>query len=338
MTESADKQKHFDLWNTIQSQLKQRKANAKWWYDVLVFLKAKKYAGDSDDKITNPCAIDDRGTVPLYRNIEEKRIAFELSVESEGTDDAKAWTGFKTWIPLGGPGAELNDVEYIAGLWRVQNKEHYKTINIQDKDFVLGDKLNRTEHTHFEFYQARSVGWGGCGQFCDEKPDYVVAKYETGRGTFYAYGCKITDSDALATARAHLAGQIYMAYKDLIDADRENMANESVLPEDELITFREMDPIRKTERVRKFRLLKKLNRVESTGFEFYVATSIEGWNEPDYIVAKYKTGRGPFYAYGCRLTSKDALATARAHLAARVYDAYQDLIEADTVRALGKEK
>ncbi|MBO7508922.1 MAG: hypothetical protein J6T57_01435 [Alphaproteobacteria bacterium] len=350
--------KSTSLYKTIQKKLKERKFVANWSYMMLMALKAKKYSGGPDDKITNPLAISDQCGKPLYTNIEEKRAAFEWAVDYE---NANAWIGGIP-IPLGSPGAELNDVEY-TGLWRVQNKEQYNTISIQEKDFVLLDRLNRTEHTNFEYYSAAYVGWTGYGRSCDNEPGYIIGKYETGRGTFYAYGCQWADGPqkALATARAHLAGQVYLTYKDLIIADTIRASKKVVAQSGkteqkklfqnkyEVVSVQVQDTLQNSQQAqesdRQFVLLNKLDRTENTNFEYYVAARIDSDGrysslDPDYIVAKCKTGRGTFYAYGCQLTDgkTEALATARAHLAVRVYDAYQDMIEAESRRVLDNQK
>ena len=72
-------------------------------------------------------------------------------------------------------------------------------------------------------------------------------------------------------------------------------------------------------------LMKKLDRVENTGFEFYSAKSV-GYNcfgpflSSDYIVAKCETDEGPFWGYG--KTMDDA----RAYLCLKLYGEYQDVI------------
>ena len=195
------------LYKAIQKKLAEREIVAQRLYNMLMTLKSKKYAGNPDDKITNPLAVSEFGSKPLYTNIEEKRIAFELGVES----GMVAYTGFQHYIPLGGPGAEFNDVEFIAGLWRVQKKFPYEITKVRNKEFVLGDKLPHQEHTHFEFYPATSVVWGGNGPSADvEHPDWVVAKYETARGTYWSYGRNI------AEARAYLGIELYDKHQDLI--------------------------------------------------------------------------------------------------------------------------
>lgn len=195
------------LWNAIQKKLTQRKEKAQLLYRVLMALKAKKYAGAPDDKITNPLAVTGYGSKPLYTNVEEKRIAFELGVE----DGMVAYTGFQEHIPLGGPGAEFNDVEYIAGLWRVQNKFPYEITNVRDRQFVLVKKLPHVEHTRFEFYSAAAAVWGGTGCSANvANPSWIVAKYETPRGTYMAYG------QTIEQARAFLGIRLYDEYQDLI--------------------------------------------------------------------------------------------------------------------------
>ena len=351
-------------YNMLMALKFQKQSIVNWSYGMLMALKKKKYAGSPDDKITNPLAIDNNCCKPLYTNIEEKRIAFELSVE----DGMNAYTGSGECIPLGGPGAELNDVEYIAGLWVVQNKKLFDSVNVQERDFVLLDRLDRKEHTHFEFYSAASVNLGRYGLACSLKDkDYIVSKYETGRGTFYAYGCQLLDGKpkALATARAQLAEQVYIAYKDLIIADTsraQKTKKKSPKKEDlyqnkyEIVSVDIQDikqPQSNSQQPdRQFVLLEHLNLTENTnmkdivketGFEFYSASSVyyDGARsslDPDFIIARCETGRGTFYAYGCKITDKDPFATASAHLAVRVYDAYQDMIEADTRRVFGNQK
>ncbi len=199
--------KSTKLYKIIQKKLAERKVVVYLAYNTLMALKKKKYAGSPDDKITNPLAIDDKGSKPLYKNIEEKRIAFELGVE----DGMNAYIGFKEYIPLGARGAEFNDVEFIGGLWRVQKKFPYEITNVRDRQFVLLEKLPRTEKNKFEYYLAALATWGGTGCSADvSHPDWIVAKYETPRGTFMSYG------QTIEQARAFLAISIYDEYQDLI--------------------------------------------------------------------------------------------------------------------------
>lgn len=199
--------KQTSLWAAIQRQLHRRQDNANALYALLMGIQAKKYAGTPDDKITNPLAISNYGGKPLYTNVEEKRIAFELGVE----DGMVAYTGFQEHIPLGGPGAEFKDVEYIAGLWRVQKKFPYKITDVRDRQFVLVKKLPRMEKNKFEYYTAAGAVWSGTGCSADvAHPDWIVAKCKTPRGTYWAYG------QTIEQARAFLAISIYDKHQDLI--------------------------------------------------------------------------------------------------------------------------
>ena len=205
--EKVEQARTTHLWRTIQKKLDDRKVVACLAYSVLMALKKKKYAGSPDDKITTPLAIDDKGSKPLYKNIEEKRIAFELGVE----DGMNAYIGFKEYIPLGAPGAEFNEVEFIGGLWRVQKKFPYEITEVRDRQFVLVEKLPRTEKNKFEYYLASLATWGGTGCSADiAHPDWIVAKYETPRGTFMSYG------QSIEQARALLAISIHDEYQNLI--------------------------------------------------------------------------------------------------------------------------
>ena len=76
-------------------------------------------------------------------------------------------------------------------------------------------------------------------------------------------------------------------------------------------------------------LMDKLDRVETTNFEFWSAKSV-GYNcfgpfitsdkSPDYIVAKYETDEGTLYGYG------ETLERARAYLGLKLYDEYKEII------------
>ena len=76
-------------------------------------------------------------------------------------------------------------------------------------------------------------------------------------------------------------------------------------------------------------LIKKLDRTETTNFEFWSAKSV-GYNcfgpfvskgdDYDYIVAKYETDNGAMWGYGKTLES------ARAFLGLKLFDEYKDII------------
>ncbi len=119
-----------------------------------------------------------------------------------------AYTADGAKIPL--KELRIDKVEFVGGLWRVQNEFPHKIENIRKVDFVIGDKLPHVERTLFDFYQAFSVGENCYGKFISKKPDYIVAKYVTNRGTYGAYGKTIED------ARAYLGIKLYDEFQDVI--------------------------------------------------------------------------------------------------------------------------
>lgn len=104
----------------------------------------------------------------------------------------------------------IAQVEFVGGLWRVQNEFPYEIENVRKKDFVIGKKLPHVERTLFDFYEAYSVGENCYGKWKSAKPDYIVAKYATNRGVYSAYGKTIED------ARAYLGIKLYDEFQDVI--------------------------------------------------------------------------------------------------------------------------
>lgn len=163
----------------------------------------QRLAPDMTDKITNPLSD--------FKTVAEKRAAYNAAVQKGGTF-ATSQNGDR--ILLGRPGAMFNDVEFVAGLWRVQNKFSEKITVVRDREFVLLDKLPHQEKTKFEFYNAASVINNCCGRsLMYASPYFIVAKYETNRGTYYSYGASIEQ------ARAFLGIKLYDEYQDLIHAE-----------------------------------------------------------------------------------------------------------------------
>ena len=168
---------------------KQQKSNVLFWLGVLNRLQDERQRPHVEtDKITNPMNSPEskkNGLDTAYTTVAEKRVLYNRAL----AENAVAYTGFKQSVPLGLPGAEFNDVEFIGGLWRVQKKFPYKITNVRKKDFVLIKKLPHQEHTKFEFYSAAAITWGGNGCSADiAHPDWVVARYKTNRGIYMAYG------------------------------------------------------------------------------------------------------------------------------------------------------
>lgn len=126
-----------------------------------------------------------------------KKISPVLAYKSDGT-----------CVPM--RDIRLNQVEFVAGLWRVQNDFPYKIENVRKKDFVIGKKLPHVERTLFDFFEAYSVGENCYGKYIGKNPDYIVAKYVTAHGVYSAYGKTIED------ARAYLGIKLYDEFQGVI--------------------------------------------------------------------------------------------------------------------------
>lgn len=105
---------------------------------------------------------------------------------------------------------KIDSVEFVAGLWRVQNKFNKSLQFVRDREFVLLDRINRTEKNLFEFYHAAMVGHNCYGYFASSVANVVVAKYVTNHETYWSYG------KTLEEARAFLGIKLYDVYQDLI--------------------------------------------------------------------------------------------------------------------------
>ena len=107
----------------------------------------------------------------------------------------------------------IEQLAFVAGLWRVQEENPYTITRVRDKDMILLNKLERVENTLFEFYGAKEVVFNCYGMiFSNLKPDFIVAKYDTDNGTLLGYG------RTLEQARAFLGLKLYDEYKDVINA------------------------------------------------------------------------------------------------------------------------
>lgn len=215
-TLSLEETKQTKLWKIIQRKLqeKERARNVQYFLGILARLSDERMHPSPDDKITNPHAIRDPYNYPennssaVYGTVAEKRVFYNKALDNH---EMALCGGDKKFIPLGEPGAEFNDVEYIAGCWRCQIKCPYEITDVRDRQFVLVKKLPHVEHTKFEFYLAAAAGWSGMGRSADvANPSWIVAKYETPRGTYMAYG------QTIEQARAFLGIKLYDEYQDLI--------------------------------------------------------------------------------------------------------------------------
>lgn len=113
---------------------------------------------------------------------------------------------------------KFDDVEFIGGLWRVQEPFPYKIQEVRGKQFVLLKKLEHQEKNLFQFYEAAYVYENCYGRHL-APVKVIVAKYETKQGTFWAYGRTIEQ------ARAFLGIKLYDVYQDIIHVHANAKAN-----------------------------------------------------------------------------------------------------------------
>lgn len=146
-----------------------------------------------------------RNPLSQYKNIGAKHSAF-IAARRRGE---YAYCQDYTRIPLSQ--VKFGDVEFIGGLWRVQNKLDYNIMRVRDRDLILGPRIDVVEKNYFEYYSAANVPTYNCyGPIHGLEYNMVVAKYTTDRGTYWAYGKTIAD------ARAFLGIKMYDEYMDVI--------------------------------------------------------------------------------------------------------------------------
>lgn len=110
----------------------------------------------------------------------------------------------------------MRDVEFIGGLWRVQETLDKQIIDVRDRQFVLGQKLDIREKNQFEYFSAHVVTYNCYGPFISKKPDFIVGRFAGAKNTFWAYGTTIP------AVRSFLAVALFDQYADMI-FDQENI-------------------------------------------------------------------------------------------------------------------
>ena len=107
----------------------------------------------------------------------------------------------------------MNELAFVGGMWRIQEKLSLPITRVRGKDMILTKKIDHTETTLFDFYRGKEVKYNCYGPFViqDDKYDYIVAKYETDKETYWAYGKSIEE------ARAFMGIKLYDEYKDVIN-------------------------------------------------------------------------------------------------------------------------
>lgn len=139
-----------------------------------------------------------------HKTAAEKEIAFKTARKN----GERAWRSNGKSVSL--KRVRIENVEFIAGLWRVQNPFPYKVQNVRNTDFVLYDKLPNKEKNLFEFYRAAQVAYNCYGPFVLSGSDKVVARYTTDDKVYWSYG------NTVEQARAFLGIRLYDEYMGLI--------------------------------------------------------------------------------------------------------------------------
>ncbi len=155
-------------------------------------------------------------TQPKYKNkfathktFEEKKYAYwKACFDSRNQATAYRSDGSTTGLIC----VDVADVEFIGGLWRVQEPFPHKIQRIRDKDVVLAEKLPHIERIPFEYYCAYTIGENCYGKYLLAKPDLIVAKYQTDDGVYWGYG------DTIEQARAFLGIKLFDEYMNVIHA------------------------------------------------------------------------------------------------------------------------
>lgn len=118
-------------------------------------------------------------------------------------------------IPL--QNLKYNQVEFIAGFWRVQKPHNYKIQTVRDKVMIIHEKMDHKESTDFTFYRASEFTWN-CYQILPTTK-YIAAELFGEWG----YGKTIED------ARAFLGIKMYTKHQKLIhEMERRTLSKQNI--------------------------------------------------------------------------------------------------------------
>lgn len=148
-------------------------------------------------KIRNPLA---------QQPLEEKAAQYK----QDCMKGALAYKSNETMLPLSS--VNIDNVEFICGLWRVQDEFNYNISKIRDKQMILGPRIEHKEKTFFEYYKAAILAYNCYGPLTPFF-DMVAARYITDKGEYWSYG------NSIAQARAFLGIRLYDEHMDLIHAE-----------------------------------------------------------------------------------------------------------------------
>lgn len=147
-----------------------------------------------------------RNKLATHKTEAEKRLAFSQAV----MNDEFAYFSNGKKVPLYNFCLQSERVEFIGGLWRVQDKFPHDVQKVRDIEVVLAEKIPHTERIPFEYYRAYTVAENCYGKYLSAQPDLIIAKYQTNDGIYWGYG------NTIEQARAFLGIKLFDQYMDLI--------------------------------------------------------------------------------------------------------------------------
>ncbi|MBQ5700094.1 MAG: hypothetical protein IIV74_02265 [Alphaproteobacteria bacterium] len=147
-----------------------------------------------------------RNKLSNHKTLAEKEHAYRCAC-MDSAHKAFAYYSDGRKVPL--KNIDISRVEFIAGLWRVQNPFPRNIQEVRGKLFMLSERLDYKEKNLFEFYRAHPVCENCYGAFVASDA-HIVAKYTTDKKTYWAYGKTIEQ------ARAFLGIKLYDEYMDQI--------------------------------------------------------------------------------------------------------------------------
>lgn len=80
------------------------------------------------------------------------------------------------------------NVEFIAGLWRVQNDFPHEIINVRGREMVLGKKHDKVEFGAFHYWDGHLVSYNCYGPIIAKSPNCIIGRVDTASGSVWAYG------------------------------------------------------------------------------------------------------------------------------------------------------
>lgn len=145
-----------------------------------------------------------KNKLAVHKTTKEKLTSYQKSV----ANNELAYKSDGTSVPLAT--CRPGDVEFIGGLWRVQNNFPYKIQEVRGTEFVLHERMPNKEKNLFEFFRASQVCCNCYGYFMVPASNRIVAKYTTDNQTYWSYG------NSIEQARAFLGIRLYDEHMDLI--------------------------------------------------------------------------------------------------------------------------